>query len=290
MALERVKPRRFKLTNSKGEVLDLLNQNGPMFFEPDGLGFNEEADWFRLGTNYSPVNIYQSQRIISGKMIFLDENKAYENYYKFIRFVHEAPLTLEYTAYDKFYIDVRMQSIEKTELNTYGCLECKVQFSALGLFYKYIQRFHPKTIEPITPENWTYPYRYDHMYPGESENSLTFNLDVSYESPIQLIIYGPCTSPQWLHYVDGKFVASGKYNGYLGENRRLVVDATTVPYRIYETTDTGEFIGDRYGGCDFSTERFIYFSPGENKLSVGHEDLLNSIAFMVRVKQSYESV
>ena len=307
-------PRQFKLTNSKGEVLDLLNQNGAMFFEPDGLGFSESADWLQLGTTFRPVNIRSAQRVISGRIIILGENEAYSRYHEFIRFIRSAPLVMEYTIHDTFYIDVRVQSIEKSELTHDGVLDCKIQFVALGPFYKYVKKYVPipRTLDYLSyivtnnneefvssndsfiiasgPDaNDRYDYVYSDIYPEENIDTAVMHLDAIEESPVRITIYGPCTKPQWLHYVDGKFVASGKYNGTLAENRMLIVDNTVVPYKIYEKTSDGVYMGDRYGACDFSTERFIFAKPGENRISIGHEDNFG-VAFYVEAKLCYESV
>lgn len=307
-------PRQFKLTNSKGEVLDLLNQNGAMFFEPDGLGFEEEADWLRLGTTFRPVNIRSSQRVISGRIIILGESEAYRRYYEFVRFVRSAPLVMEYTIHDTFYIDVRVQSIEKSELTQDGVLDCKIQFVALGPFYNFFKRHIPvptsrdypmdivtdtndsvisssgdQFVTGVANTNDRYDYVYSDIYPNEYADTTVMYFDVVEDSPVRITIYGPCTRPQWMHYVNGDFVASGKYNGTLAQGRMLIIDNTTVPYKIYETTSDGTYMGDRYGACDFSTERFIFAKSGENRISIGHEDNFG-VAFYVEAKLCYASV
>ena len=306
-------PRQFKLKNSKGEVLDLLNQNGPMFFEPDGLGYEETSDWLRLGTTFRPVNIASGQRTISGKMIFLGEDKAYKRYFDFVRFVREAPLIMEYTTHDTFYIDVRVQSIDKTELNQYGVLECKIKFAALGPFYKFTtvsitppEKIGPKYIIDASDrrieddktndfitgspnDNDHYDYVYSDIYPHEDINVANVYIASIDESPVRITIYGPCTNPVWQHYVDGKFVASGKYTGVLEAGDYLVIDPTTAPYQIYMFDHDGGIISDRYGSCDFSTERFIFAQAGDNRISVNNEGL-EDVRFTVEAKMCYESV
>lgn len=309
-------PRQFKLKNSKGEVLDLLNQNGPMFFEPDGLGYAEKSDWLQFDTAFKPVNIKTEHRTISGKMIFLGEDKAYKMYFDFVRFVRNTPLVMEYTTHDTFYIDVRVQSIDKSELTEYGVLECKIKFMALGPFYKtfskeYVKPADPNAIYPIISDKGsyiiddgnnrlvaqgppvydTYDYVYDDVYPDEFTDTimLPLNEDISDSAPVKITIFGPCVRPLWQHYVNDEFVASGRYNGSLAADRMLVVDATSIPYQIYETDASGTVRDDRYGGCDFSTERFIFLQEGTNRISVGHEDT-DQVTFRVEVKQCYESV
>ena len=306
-------PRQFKITNSKGEVLDLLNQNGPMFFEPDGLGYAESSDWLSLGTTFLPVNVGLNQRTISGKMYFLGEMKAYELYFDFVRFVRNSPLTMEYTTHDTFYIDVKVESIDKTELTKYGTLECKIKFAALGPFYKY------STVDVVPPEDpsssyivdhdannisddmssqfitgtphnqFMYDYVYSDVYPYEDINAADLHIDTIEDSPVRITIYGPCTNPVWQHYVDGKFVASGKYKGVLEDGDYLVIDPTVAPYQIYMFDHDSELESDRYGSCDFSTERFIFAQAGENRISVSNESL-DDVRFTVEAKLCYASV
>ena len=307
-------PRQFKLTNSKGEVLDLLNQNGPMFFEPEGLGYEDTSDWLRLGTTFLPVNVALGQRSIAGKMYFLGEDKAYKTYFDFVRFVRNSPLTMEYTTHDTFYIDVVAQSIDKTELTTYGVLECKIKFTALGPFYKYVTTSYTPQ-EQLVPANIvddiddqivdsnanqlitgvpnyddTYDYVYSDIYPREDLNSVSMDIETVEDSPMRITIYGPCTNPVWQQYVDGHLIASGKYNGILEQDDYLVVDPTVVPYKIYMFDHDGSVISDMYGSCDFSTERFLFAKGGSNSISVSHEGVDEEIRFTVEVKMCYASV
>lgn len=321
-------PRQFTLQNSRGESLNLLDQNGPqlssidlcgiMFFEPDGLGYEESEDWLQLGTAFRPVNITQAQRTISGKMYFLGEDKAYERYFNFVRFIRQTPLTLIYKAYDTFYIDVRVQSLEKTELTKYGVLECKIKFMALGPFYKRVFLYYTppkKTVEEpdklvshlnvyfkddegddivLGKPNYNefYDYVYDDVYPYENRNSISTRVmnDVLDSSPVRLYIYGPCVNPTWSHYVDDDLVESGKYNGTIDDGRILVVDSISVPYRIVETGEYAHTSEDRYGGCDFSTERFMFISQGNNRFSVSHEGPDPNVKFRIEMREYYESV
>lgn len=307
-------PRQFKLTNSKGEVLDLLNQNGPMFFEPEGLGYEDTSDWLRLGTTFLPVNVALGQRSITGKMYFLGEDKAYKMYFDFVRFVRSSPLTMEYTTHDTFFIDVIAQSIDKTELNEYGVLECGIVFSALGPFYKYSttsyvpqERLEPGNIidndadriidsdtnrlfTGVPNYGTTYDYVYSDVYPREDLNTVSMDLETAEDSPMRITIYGPCTNPVWQQYVDGGLVASGKYNGILEQNDYLVVDPTVVPYKIYMFDHDGSVVSDMYGSCDFSTERFLFAKNGSNSISVSHEGVDSEVRFTVEVKMCYASV
>lgn len=307
-------PRQFKLKNSKGEVLDLLNQNGPMFFEPDGLGYEETSDWLRLGTTFLPVNVSLGQRSITGTMYFLGEEKAYKDYYDFVRFIRNSPLTMEYTTHDTFYIDVIVKSIDKTELTKYGTLECKITFAALGPFYKYSavsyiprEKLVPSNIidengnhivdgngntliTGVPNYNNTYNYVYSDIYPREDLNSVSMDIETVEDSPIRITIYGPCTNPVWQQYVDGALIASGKYNGTLEQDDYLVIDPTVVPYKIYTFDHDGSVISDMYGSCDFSTERFLFAKGGTNSISVSHEGVDEEIRFTAEVKMCYASV
>lgn len=48
---------------------------------------------------------------------------------------------------------------------------------------------------------------------------------------------------------------------------------------IAEYTINNEYINSLYGFSDFTTARFIYFSPGESTLQFSHEGSTEFIAF-----------
>ena len=66
-------------------------------------------------------------------------------------------------------------------------------------------------------------------------------------------------------------MATGKVNGVIEDNRKLVIDTTKVPYEIRQYDLVNNLISDMYQQSDFSTKRFIRLGYGRNVISVSQE-------------------
>ena len=122
-----------------------------------------------------------------------------------------------------------------------------------------------------------------------SQNTLVIDSDSYEDSPCKITIFGPCLNPVWKHYVDNVLVETGRYEGSIMADHKLVVDATGIPYSITERGAADDIVADRYQLCDFTTERFFHLKYGSNRISVSH-DGLNTVKMMVEGKISYETV
>lgn len=89
--------------------------------------------------------------------------------------------------------------------------------------------------------------------------------------------------------MDNELFETGRYEGLIMADHKLVVDATGIPYSITERGAADDIVADRYQLCDFTTERFFHLKHGSNRISVSH-DGLNTVKMMVEGKISYETV
>ena len=276
--------RQFSIKNAKGQSYDLLDKNKVMFFEPDGLGYEEDTDYLRIGTTYNPLNQNCKQIKIKGDLVFAGSD-PYRDYFDFVTFARQAPLVLSYTTFDTFYLKVDIAGLDKTELTRARYLHVPIVFMARGIWYKNESKY----IEPSTGEMPVYPYVYPDVYPPEALQAVFFTSNAIQKSPCRIIIYGEAVNPVWRHYVSGKLIESGAYNGTIAEGNRLVIDSTVMPYSILEYDSGGRVVADRYALCDFSTKRFFMLRMGNNEISVAHSGT-NSIALKVEAQFRYESV
>lgn len=276
--------RQFYITNAKGQTYDLLDKERVMFFEPEGLGYEEDVNYLQIGTSFNPLSPSFKQIAIKGQLIFAG-SEPYRDYFKFVIFARQAPLVLTYTTFDTFNLQVDIAGLDKTELTRFRYLQVPVVFAARGIWYKNISRY----TAPVEGEMPVYPYVYPDVYPAEAAQAVFFTSITAQESPCKIIIYGEAENPVWRHYVSGKLVASGAYNGTIPSGNMLVIDSTVLPYSIIEYNGAGEVVADRYQLCDFSTQRFIFLQSGDNEISVAHSGT-NSIALKVEAQLRYESV
>ena len=276
--------RKFRLINKDGAAYD-LNSKQSFFHKVGGLGFKDDTQFQKIGTDFYALEEKFSQGEITGSIFFYGKS-AYSRYRDFTKFVRLTPLTLEYVTDDTYRIPVRVSEIDKTEMMDGGIgLDCEVKLVATGLFYRSVTKYS----ETVYVGGKIYPYTYPYSYADVSANTLMIDSDSVADSPCRITIYGPCSNPIWKHYVNNELYATGAYLGTLRADHKLVIDTTTVPYSITERGVSGEVIADRYQSCDFTTDRFILLQHGTNRISLSH-DGLNAVDMMVEAKISYETV
>jgi hypothetical protein len=68
---------------------------------------------------------------------------------------------------------------------------------------------------------------------------------------------------------------SGKVNGSVLANHKLVIDTTSIPYSIKQFDMLGNLISDMYQQSDFATQRFVRFGRGRNTVTVTADNTTN---------------
>lgn len=252
----------FTLINASGETLDIVLSRR-FAFDVAGMGYERNAEFVQAGNRFVPLDTRFAQGKIGGSMRFAPLT-GYGDYYDFVRFADNSPLTLQYVNPNGAYRrDVIMTSVERSELVTSDERTITFELSALGLWYRTVTAINNG--EQTNGKIYTYSYPYTY---GESAGVLRMQSDSYEDSPAKLTIYGPVTNPSWRHYVNGVEVASGKINGTVADGLKLVIDATKTPYTINTQDSYGNIVTDFYGLSDFSTERFIVLQHGSNTMTV----------------------
>jgi len=259
--------REFTLTNVLGQTYSLMNTNDGAMFQPKGLGYNDVTEYEQVGELFAPLTERFGQQVISGQMVF--GTQPYNKYLAFTKFCRHAPLSLSYkTDAGTYHIPVRLTKIEKGDTDGWTYLECPVEFTALARMY-----------QTVVANNTgggsggkVYDYTYDYVYGDFVADTVSIDSDSVTPSPCRITIFGPCTKPKWLHYVNAVQVATGYYKYTIPDQHKLVIDTTDSPYSIQEQDMLGNLIADRYEQCDFSTDRFFLLEYGHNTISVSHSD------------------
>lgn len=274
--------REFYLINGSGNRYSLMDVEH-WLYEPDNLGAKFNSKYEQIGSNFVRTNRIAKPDDVKGKILFTGLDK-YQDYSNFIKFIAVEPLTLEYSAYGTFRASVDLKEIEKSEIED-GILECKISLKRLSRWYKTITILNENTGEGGKVYDYSYDYRYLEYEPQQA----TFQSDSGYDSPIRLTIFGPVTNPTWKHYLNNNVIAEGKLNASVLVGRRIVIDNTTIPYRITEQDSYGNIIRDLYQFSDFTTPRFFNVQYGENRITVEHEGV-NVLDMAVEARLEYETV
>lgn len=256
--------RLFKLIKG-GEEFDLTARRQFMA-NPDGLGFSVSFQRAQAGLEYIDLGEALEPKEISGEIVF----DGYERYQEFARFVTGAALQLAYKPTNKwYYIDVKAQSLGKTELQPNGRLFCPVSFSAFSPWYE-----AEEIIESVVGGGKAKKYNYKYNYQYARQDIIGCNVEnVQAESPCRLAIYGPAVDPYWTVNQGNKQLTTGRVNVTLSAGQKLVIDsrAESMEIAIY-TAATDEFVNDAYRLSDFDTERFVYLPVGNSSVTIQGAD------------------
>ena len=235
--------REFNLRNNIGEEYR-LNSLDNFFHSPEGLGFQRNAVYQKIGTRYKIVRDGFRQNPVSGQIMFKSDERAsaYNRYLKFKNFLQEIPLTLVYRIPGgEFKMDVVPNMVEKTEINSSLGMNVGIELMPLSMWYK--------EVSIIT-----------------SSSGCTVESDSVIESPCCISFTGAVKSNQelvWEQIVDGTLVTRGRLTGVtLSSDQKVFIRTDTDPYGLYKVA--GGNVISLYEKSDFSTKRFPFIRKGRN--------------------------
>lgn len=257
--------RDFRLINNDGASYNLTEKGALFFYNVDGLGYDRDVQFQRIGDHLSLINDNLGQGTITGIIKFWNPD-AYGKYFKFAQFCQNKPLQLVYAPEStEFFRSGYVTKIGKSESES-GALVATVEFKTTTPWYRMFSSFNSGEIKG----GKIYDFKYDYQYSEGIQQAIILNSDSYQDSPCKLTIFGPATNPRWSHYVNNRLMVTGMIKGSIEANHKLVIDTTTIPYSICQYDLSDNLISDMYQLSDYSTERFITLGYGENIVSVTH--------------------
>lgn len=275
--------RKFKLINSLGQTFDLMRKDA-FFNSPDGLGFQMDQEFARIGSTYQLIETQASQKKPSGEMVF----KSYEVYKEFTQFIAHIPLKLAYMPSNEwYYLDCTVSKLSKSEISRNNRrLICDIDFVAQSKWY--IPRIGKRTSAEISnPKKYKYKYPYTYT---ESVNGIIdlFNAG-SEECPCIIHIFGPIINPQWSLIVNGVVNQSGSISETIKKDNKLVINSKDNELEIAEYTRDNIFVKNHYQNSDFEKENFILIPVGKSTLTVAGTTSSEVVAY-IEVIETYETI
>lgn len=264
--------RTFRLYDNDGNRYNITLKDNLFFYKIDGLGFSQNAEFQRIEDRYALLNSYIDQNKITGIIRFWQPD-AELDYFNFAQFCQNQPIMMDYNNnYGTYSRRGIITKIERSDGNG-NSLEIKIEFTAETPWFKTVAEYNSGTIVG----GKVYDYTYNYTYSDSVINTVTIDSDSYQSSPVRLVIFGQAVNPTWRHYLNNVLVSSGKVNGTVLANHRLIIDTTTIPYSIRQVDALGNQISDMYQQSDFSTSRFVRFGHGRNTVtfSADNTNILN---------------
>lgn len=132
--------RKFKLTNSKGDVWDLTDPLICSFLSnPQGLGFDQTVTTNQYGNTLNVLTSSTNFPSVSGDILFYDSSTSdkYFLYAEFVEFCTYTPLYLVYSKpcdNEDYRLKCEVITLNKTEVKEDHILTCPVTFQGLGMW------------------------------------------------------------------------------------------------------------------------------------------------------------
>lgn len=106
-------------------------------------------------------------------------------------------------------------------------------------------------------------YIYDYKY-SQAETNQIYIQNGSLPSYWLLRLWGAATNPEWRLYQNGEMIKSGRIIATIPTGHYIEINAIPAKFSIIEYDNNGQFIADRYGDSDWTTERFFEIPAGES--------------------------
>ena len=232
--------RNFYFENENGQRIDCQKVNGNLFlYNVDGLGFEKEVEYIRVGNTYVKNDEYIKQNIINGELEFYE--MTYDEYKNFVDFIlKSAKLKIIYVPKlsnrTEYYRDIDFVKIGKSEEDEYNILVSHIQINCTSLWYK--QNTVKYTIEPLTDEiRWD--FRWDSSFTDYDSRSLQYINDGHVEAPIEVEISGHVINPKLELYVEGQLYQTVTFNTEIKMHEKLLYGTKENEFYILKQNTDG---------------------------------------------------
>ena len=199
--------RKFSLVNEKGQEYPLNDlKNYAFLTSPNGLGYGYNTDYQNIGD----VFIEDIKKRNQGNMTADLNFQNYDNYNNFVNFIEASEsLSLLYEIpfkvkpLKKYYIDVNIQSIGKSEKQQSGIITESIVFEYKGLWYE-----KQETIFKIEAKEreirWN--FRWSSRFNSYDMRNIVFNNEGHVDAPFKVEIAGTVINPKIAIYKDNQLI------------------------------------------------------------------------------------
>lgn len=215
--------RKFSLVNEKGQEYPLNDlKNYAFLTSPNGLGYGYKTDYQNIGDVFIEDIRKRSQGNMTADLNF----QNYDNYNDFVNFIessesisllYEIPFKIK--PLKKYYIDVNIQSIGKSEKQKSGIITESIVLEYKGLWYE-----KQETIFRIEAKEreirWN--FRWASRFSSYDMRNIIFNNEGHVDAPFKVEIAGTVINPKIAIYKDNQLVNILQLPITINQNEKLL--------------------------------------------------------------------
>ena len=285
--------RQFYLVNKDGQRYQLINDFSKAFlWQPSGLGFGIDRDYKESDGFFFEMNKEVEQTAKSGTLVFFGPD-PYPEYKAFMDYItHSEDLKLAYCPKSSwYYVDIDVESVEKTEIEEDGTLRCAINMlPKTPLYLPY--ELNIDLSGDLGTSIKQYDYKYDYVYSNTAvAGEIEFEIPAQMDSGLEITIPGQISSPVMTFYANGEIIGQidlSSISVSLGEYVRyssIPLSAGIYMYSGGSETDITAQIG-----LSPSYPTFFLLPPNKTIKAVLQADVLSGTTAALKVYEYFYSV
>lgn len=285
--------RQFYLVNKDGQRYQLINDFSKAFlWQPSGLGFGIDRSYRESDGFFFEMNKEVSQTAKAGILVFFGPD-PYPEYKAFMDYItHSEDLKLAYCPKSNwYYVDIDIESVEKTEIEQDGTLQCSINMlPKTPLYLPY--ELNIDLSGDLGTSIKQYDYKYDYVYSNTAvAGEIEFEIPAQMDSGLEITIPGQISSPVMTFYANGEIIGQidlSSISVSLGEYVRyssIPLSAGVYMYSGGSETDITAQIG-----LSPSYPTFFLLPPNKTIKAVLQADVLSGTTAALKVYEYFYSV
>lgn len=286
------------IDNSSIIEFDIEEREYDLFLnDVSGLNYTSSNEYINLGNKYIKIKEKDEQKKITLSLIFSgNHDEILKKYYLLINqiYSYSYDLKLLYMPFENkneiYQAEVDVSSIERKWIAN-NTLEMSITFFILENFYKE-KKYYFNNDESVNSGGFIFDKsKFDvDILTNIFNNSITINNIFSFNSGCQLLIFGPISKPEWIQHVNNKEYAHGKLNIDIEEDKILMIDTLSLPYKITHLDSNFNELNNLYQFRDFNFNDWaIVIQNGINRISL-KQNGNKSIKAMLKIKEEIINV
>lgn len=285
--------RQFYFVNDDGQRYQLQNGTTKTFlWQPAGLGFEYDVDYKESNGFFFNMNTAVSQVAKTGVLVFHGPD-PYGDYKALIDYLAQSKgLRLAYAPKTQwYYVDIDVESVEKSEIELDGTLQCSIVMMPKTPFYLPYE-LNIDLSGDLGTSIKQYDYKYDYVYSNTAvAGEIEFTIPAQMDSGLEITIPGQISAPSLEFFADGEKIGEidlTSISVQLGEYVRYSSIPISAGVYLYSGGSEADITAQIGLNADYPT--FFLLPPNQTIKAVLQADVLTGTTASLKVYEYFRSV
>jgi hypothetical protein len=285
--------RQFYFVNNDGQRYQLQNGTTKTFlWQPGGLGFGYDSDYKESDGFFFNMNTAVSQVAKTGTLVFhgTDPDGDYKALMDYL--AHSKNLRLAYAPKtQRYYVDIDIESVDKTEIELDGTLQCSIVMMPKTPFYLPYE-MNIDLSGDLGSSIKQYDYKYDYVYSNTAvAGEIEFEIPAQMDSGLEITIPGAISAPSMEFFANGVKIGEidlSSISVQVGEYVRYSSIPISAGVYLYSGGAEADITAQIGLNADYPT--FFLLPPNQTIKAVLQADVLTGTTASLKVYEYFRSV